>query len=392
MRWERDGWARRWNAERLVAGVEEVLRSWPLDPARAAGELDRLLRAATPDAVAVLEGAYRGRRRTLAPVLGAGALTGDFGRSAEAVAALATFDRSGYLREAGVRWLAGRAGPFALPYLLLRLNDPVDPVRRRAVAAVRARLTAGSATALVPLLPLVEGLGARRRAGPVARAIGELLVAGDPAGRAALWTGARGGDPAVAAACLRLLATVEPAAAAEHAVRTGDPPLRLWAAAVATAPSLDPAARHHLLALLESDTNPRIRWRVLRARARRPDGEPYLRRALLDPDARVRYLARAGLRALGHTGSADLYRRTLAGAGGTPATTVGALAGLADMGTREDAGRVVRFLEHPNARVRGEAWRALAALDPEAFAARADRLRADPSGKVRRLRPAGGPG
>jgi hypothetical protein len=64
-----------------------------------------------------------------------------------------------------------------------------------------------------------------------------------------------------------------------------------------------------------------VRWQALRARTRLPGSEPYLRRARLDPDARVR----------------------------------------------------------------GEAWRALAVLDPEAFAARSARPRADPSGKVRRI-------
>ncbi|GAA0712145.1 hypothetical protein Drose_13895 [Dactylosporangium roseum] len=51
-----------------------------------------------------------------------------------------------------------------LPFLLLRLNDPVDPVRLQAIAAVRARLTVGHGALLARLLPLIEGLGARRRA------------------------------------------------------------------------------------------------------------------------------------------------------------------------------------------------------------------------------------
>ncbi|WP_432974234.1 hypothetical protein [Dactylosporangium sp. CA-233914] len=386
MRWRHDEWAQRWNAERLIVGVEEVLRGWDQDPARTAGRLSGLLRVATPRAVVVLEGAYRGRRRSLAPMLGTdvGTLTEDYGRHAAAVAALLTFDRSGYLREAGVRWLATSDELFALPFLLLRLNDPVDPVRQQATAAVHARLTVGHGALLVQLLPLIEGLGARRRAGPIVRTIGELLIDGDPAGRAALWAGARGDDTAVAASCLRMLATIEPAASVEQAVATGDPALRHWATGVATARSLDPAVQRRLLPLLESDPNPRIRWKVLRARTHHPDSEPHLRRALLDPDARVRYLARVSLRALGRTGSAALYRTTLIDANATRDAIIGALAGLADMGTRDDATRLVAFLDHPNVRIRGEAWRALATLDPDTFTARADQLRADPSGKVRR--------
>jgi HEAT repeat protein len=344
---------------------------------------------ATPRAVAGLEGAYRGRRHSLAPVLGTdiGTRIAGHGWYAAAVASLLTFDRSGYLRDAGVRWLAGCDELFVLPFLLLRLNDPVDPIRERATAAVHARLGVGQATQLVQLLPLIDGLGARRRAGPIVRTIGSLLVTGDPAGPAALLAGARSGDAAIRASCLRLLGTVEPAGAVEHAVATGDPALRLWAATVATAPGLDPALQRRLLPLLASDPNPRIRWRVLRAYSRHPDSEPHLRRALLDPDARVRYLARASLRTLGHTGTAELYRTTLADSGGTRDAIIGALAGLGDMGTPADAARVIEFLNDPRVRVRAEAWRALASLDPDAFAARVDQLRTDPSGKIRRHLP-----
>jgi HEAT repeat protein len=390
MRWRQDEWAQRWNAERLVAGVEEVLGWWDRDPERAAGELDALLRVASPHAVVFLEGAYRGRHRSLAPMLGTDVdtLRVDVGRHAAAVAALLTFDRSGYLREAGVGWLASCDELFVLPFLLLRLNDPVDPVREAATAAISQRLTVGHAGLLVQLLPLIEKLGVRRRASPIVRRVGGLLLSGDPAGRAALWAGARAEDPEVRASCLRLLATVDPADAVAYAVDTGDPALRHWAAAVATAPGLDATVQRRLLPLLESDPNPRIRWRALRARTRHPDSEPSLRHALLDPDARVRYLARASLRTLGHAGSADkMYRAALADHDAGPATLVGALAGLADMGTRADAARLVTYLDHPHVRVRGEAWRALATLDPDTFNARIDQLRADPSSKVRRHLP-----
>ena len=221
------------------------------------------------------------------------------------------------------------------------------------------------------------------------RTVSEILISGDPAGRDALWVGARGDDAAVRASCLRMLATIEPVAAVEHAMRTGDPAMRHWAAAVATAPRLDPDLQRRLLPLLESDPNPHIRWRALRARTRHPGNEPHLRRALLDPDARVRYLARVSMRALGHTDTADLYRATLADRAASPEAILGALAGLADMGTRDDSPRVISFLGHPNARLRGEAWRALTAVDPDAFNRRTDQLRADPSAKVRRHLPKG---
>jgi hypothetical protein len=400
-----DGWSERWNADRLVTGVEDVLHRWneeqrhgPAgDPARHHARLHALLIDADPRAIVWLETVYRRRHRTVAGLLdtarpagsergGEHRLAEQFGPHDAAVAALLTLDRNGYLRAAGLRHLAGCNERFVPAFLLLRLNDPVEAVRDLAIEAVGARI--GSAvsdpTVLVPLVPVLQGLGRRLRAGPVVRSVLGSLLDGD-AGRAALWAGARGHDPSVRDGCLRLLATVEPVRAGEEALRTRDPVLRQWAAGIATAAGTDPVQQRRLLPLLEADANPRVRWQALRARSRHAGSERYLRFARLDPDARVRYLARVSLRALGETGSADVYRATLAHPGASRDDLTGALAGLADMGGGGDAARVVPFLDHPTARVRGEAWRALAVLDPDAFAARAARLRADPSGKVRRI-------
>lgn len=367
-------WVERWNADRLVAGVEEVLLRWESRPDP--GRLHSLLSAADPRAIVHLEAVYRRRRRTMAGFDAAGAAAA--GSREPAVAALLTLDRNGHLREAGLRQLSARTEPFVLAFLLLRLNDPVEAVRGLAVAAVGARLGAGAdPTVLVRLVPLLRGLGTRLRAAPIVRSIERELLHGD-AGRAALWEGARGEDPAVRDGCLRLLAMADPAAAIEEALRGADPVLRHWAVGVATAPSFDAAAQRKILPLLESDANPRVRWQALRARIRLAGGGPHVRRARLDPDARVRYLARASL---AEKDSADMYRATLDSGG----ELVGALAGLADMGNAGDVPRVVRFLDHPAARVRGEAWRALAVLDREGFDARTAQRQADPSGKVRRI-------
>ncbi|MES9590587.1 MULTISPECIES: hypothetical protein [unclassified Streptomyces] len=145
----------------------------------------------------------------------------------------------------------------------------------------------------------------------------------------------------------------------------------------------DPVA---LLPLLEDSSSPRIR---LRARARQPHGEAPLRRAVLDPDARIRYDARATLYARGHTDLAPRgYRDALAPAAVPDATAIGALGGLADLGSARDVPRILDFTAHPKARVRAEAWRALGILAPEEVSRRTDRLAADPSNEVRRHLPA----
>ncbi|MFB7846860.1 MULTISPECIES: hypothetical protein [unclassified Streptomyces] len=403
---------RSWLLDRVVG----VVLAWDESPARAARRLDALLRGATPHEVMRLESDYRGRRHSLGvlcpDVLDDDGITDDDGvtdapgkadapaeaadgeeagggtvpgRYGPAVAALMSFDRSGHIRETGVARLAGTGDPFALPFLLLRLNDPVEQVRDLARDAVTTRLDPGHVDLLVQLLPLLDGLRGRRRAGRLLTSVEDLL---HRHGTVALWRGARSDDPPVRASCLRRLARTEPVAAVGTAFSSREPSLWQWGARVATSARLAPAEQDALLPHLEASSNPRIRLRALRARARQPHGEVHLRRAMLDPDARVRYHARATLYARGHTDLAPrVYRDALAPAHVPDAIAVGALGGLSDLGGACDVPRILDFTAHPGARVRAEAWRALNILAPSEVAARIDRLAADPSGKVRRHLP-----
>jgi hypothetical protein len=79
--------------------------------------------------------------------------------------AQATLDRSGYLREAGVRHLGEVAVPtFALAFLLVRAQEPVLPVRERAGTALRTWLGPGQAP--------TPGGGVAAGGGPECRAPG----------------------------------------------------------------------------------------------------------------------------------------------------------------------------------------------------------------------------
>ncbi|MFB4313931.1 hypothetical protein [Actinomadura sp. 21ATH] len=359
-----------------------------------AAEIDLLLRGATATELMRLENDYRSRhlslRRLLVPPhvhempLNVDDLELPADGTRTAVLALASLDRSGHLREAAVRELARvRDDDLVLPFLLLRLNDVVDPVRLLAAEGCRRWLEPEHVALLVRMLPLIDGLNTRRRAGPAARIMHDALASGGDVTRAALWSAARTAEATVRASSLRLLSTAEPVETVRYAFTLGDPALRRWAARVAVSRRLPNDQQRALLPLLESDPNPRIRLCGLRARVKHPDAEAHLRRAVLDPDARVRYLARSTLRALGRPPSRQVYTDALENPTGIDAI-IGALAGLSDIGTSRDLERLLPFLTHPTARVRAEACRAVAIIDPSALAARLDELRMDPSAKVRR--------
>ncbi|WP_052852855.1 hypothetical protein [Streptomyces avicenniae] len=360
----------------LLGSVVHVVLSWDEEPALAARRLDSLLRQATPAELVRLEADYRGRR------YGLGSLVHGPGRYAVALAALKSFDRSGYVREAGVAELADCPEPFPVPFLLLRLNDPVGEVRSLAQEALTTRLAPEHVDLLVRALPMLDRLSRRRRAGGLLAVVEDLLHRD---GGEALWEGARSSDPLVRACSLRWLARIEPVASVRAAFAARDPALWRWAARVATSSRLTAAQQNDLLPCLEDSSNPRIRRRALRARARQPQGEPYLRRAMLDRDARVRYEARAALYARGHTGLApQVYRDALAPGDVPEGIVIAALGGLADLGGACDVPRVLDFLGHRKARVRAEAWRTLSLLDPREVDRRVAQLAADPSSRVRR--------
>ncbi|NEB03247.1 hypothetical protein [Streptomyces sp. SID13726] len=375
----------RFNRSLLLSSVVQVMLSWDEEPALAARRLDSLLRRTTPPELMRLESDYRSRRYSLGS-LGLRA-PGDAvpDRYAVALAALMSFDRSGYVREEGVAKLADAPESFPVPFLLLRLNDPVAEVRNLAQSALATRLAPEHVAFLVQALPLLDSLTRRRRASPLLTVVEDLLHRG---GTEALWQGARSADPLMRACCLRWLARIEPVAAVETAFASRDPSLWRWATRVATSSRLTPAERNALLPCLENSSSPRIRLRALHARARQQHGETELRRAMLDRDARVRYYARATLYARGYTNLApQVYRDALASPDAPDSIVIGALGGLSDLGGACDVPRVLDFVTHRKARIRAEAWRTLGVLAPQEVDRRAAQLADDPSGKVRRHLP-----
>lgn len=122
--------------------------------------VDRMVRGASAEALAWLDQ----RARTLsewrqewywAPAVTVARVRA-LARSPAAAAGLASLHPSGFVREAAVERLATSDDPLALPFLLLRANDWVSPVRDAAVAGVEAILSRRGAGPFVPWLTLVD--------------------------------------------------------------------------------------------------------------------------------------------------------------------------------------------------------------------------------------------
>ena len=287
--------------------------------------------------------------------------------------ALLSMHRNGYLRATGLAALLQTGDPFALRFLVLRLDDIVEATRERAREALWDRLDRNAVDELIQLLPLLRATASRQRGG----ASGILRDAQRYLSRNAFGRVAEaalvGARPVRREAVALLFADpVRALPILQEALGDRDPAVARQVAIFAT---IAPApVRDVLLPLLEVSRDPAIRRRAVLTRAH--ERHPYVERALTDPRASVRFTARAKL-----PGRA---RAACLAALADPARLVGALGGLAELGDRADAAHALPFATHPDARIRAEAIRCLARLAPEEHA---DVLRAaagDLSARVRR--------
>jgi HEAT repeat protein len=283
---------------------------------------------------------------------------------------LASMHPSGYVREAAIRRLDGYADGTELPYLLIRLNDWVSPVREAAQAALRPRLQLGYDHYLVRNLTLVLRLAdcGRDDHAPFVRSVLELLAG--PESRPALLEGLASADRGIRRACYRLTleATDIPAPEAlRGAMRDRDPLVRLWAARTARGR----LARDDFLALLpvlQRDRSAAVRREALRGLVEKdPDSAAAASRvALLDQHASIREAARYYLGKRGGFDFRSFYRDAVVSV--TPDVLPAAVAGLGETGTEEDAGLILPRISHPVIKIRRSAVRALGLLAGDTYA------------------------
>lgn len=275
---------------------------------------------------------------------------------------LASLDRSGFVREAAVDALCRRPERCSTAFLLLRANDWVEPVARRAADELRRRATSRPLD-LAHHLPLVDALlvAGRRPLRPLAAEI--LRVLREEPGQASLLAALSGSaDLRVRRAAFRELAAVGRAGdpdVVELVLGDRDAGLRLALARWARAALPAEAA---LWRRLERDRQPAVRRLAVLAAAALPDAVPHLKPWLVDPNRSVRELVRFVLARAGSSDALEVYRLGCA----TERPPPGAIAGLGEVGAPEDAEVLERFLVDGQVAVRREAVRGLGRLLPEA--------------------------
>lgn len=278
------------------------------------------------------------------------------------VLGLASMHPNGHVREAAAHELDGVDTGGELAYLLVRLNDWVERVRRRARVAVQRRLTPEYAPHLVRNLWLAERLAACGR-DDHAPLLAEIRAFLRGAARVALSDGTGSSDLWVRRTCYAMLLDPPSADVPEivrRALADQDNLTRLRGLRRAEA-LLAPAQLGEALPSLLADPFAPVRREALRLWIEHApeSAEDALRMALLDRHPSLRDMARRELRARGIGGFAEVYRAALYR---VPAA---ALAGLGETGSADDAPYVEPFLSAGSAGVRRAAVMTMAQLAPE---------------------------
>ncbi len=352
--------------------------------------VDRLVRAATPSALVWLDQ----RARTLSEWRREGwawsrDVTPERARSLPAnpasAAGIASMHNVGYVREAAVEVLSASDDPLAVAFLLIRANDWVAPVRTAAARGIQAHLSRGGAARFVPYLELVDRL---RRAGrnnlrPLAEAILGALAA--PEAASALRAGCASESRPVRRRCFELAfsaRTFDLRALVSAGLEDADTVVRVLTAKGA-AQALEWVDLEPFIDQLLASTTPAARSSALEAiwKQRGSESRAIQERYALDPHPHVRGTARWFLKTIPGFDGRALYREAVGSVSGER-ELIGAVEGLGEIGSPEDAELVLPLVRHPHARVRTAAVHALGSIGSKEHREAIVAALSDPSARV----------
>lgn len=277
--------------------------------------------------------------------------------------ALMSAHRSGYVRAEVIHCLGKDSSEMAIPFLLVRLVDWVEPVRRAADLELIDKLQPQYGSIFVQCLGLLERLSEQTRFRPAYREwVSELLKR--PACAEQVTAGLDSNQRAVRRACYPIAAS-NPALNAksilDRALVESDVAIRRWA--FASGPTLWPGDEIDWTRRAANDAYPPIRQGAFDSLARTEVSSEEISKFFFDRCTGIRRACQALCMERFGIAPVEIYREALAG--GNSKRTEIAVRGLAETGSREDGRRLLELLNHRSARVRSAAVHGLGVLKVE---------------------------
>jgi HEAT repeat protein len=308
------------------------------------------------------------------------------GEAAVSILGIASLHGNGYVREQALRLLAAITTGAELPFLLLRLNDWVAPLRKLALAFVQNRLHAGYAVHWLRYLPLVLRLKATTRADHSVLLSDVAALFRKPESFTALEDGLSSADPLLRRFSFDVI--LSPDHFGFHdalllAFRQSDPHVRFRAAArLSEALPADQYGEILHLALRDSYM-PVRRLALCAVAAKLPErAHAEFLSALLDQNLAIRQLAQSHFRGKNEFDLRDWYQQKLSVTKNR--ALAAAIAGLGETGSAKDAIIVAPFLSAELPKIRAAAIRSLARSNPDPYLNELVFALSDPSARVSR--------
>ncbi len=291
------------------------------------------------------------------------------GESSTIALGIATFHRSGYVRQEALRRLASANNGVELPFLLLRLNDWVNAVRHTADLLVRERLISKYADAFVDNLALLRRLALtqRGRYSEIMQGIAWLLRSEQ--GRKATQRGLSSDDLELRRACYEFafqFESVDPMLLIEKGLSDRDPAVRAFV--IGKCESIrDAGTTEHFLKRARTDAYAPVRRKALQIFVDKfpAAAEAWLQASLLDSHPSLRGYAQFKMARVHGVQVAEFYRKAISSH--DPTTNLyAAILGLGETGVAGDAPLILPYVSGSVPRIRRAVLRAIARLETEA--------------------------
>jgi len=288
-----------------------------------------------------------------------------FGDAGVAVMGLASCHWNGHVREGAVRELGKVRTGAELPFLLMRVNDWVTPVRYLARLLLGERVRVEYGAHFLKWLPLVVRLRTMSRwnQADLVEAIQRMIESAEAV--AFLRPGCESTDRTVRSFCFQELLTREEERSeslVRRALADREPLIRLEGVKALGKVS-DRARQLELLRQAKRDRFSKVRAEAMAVYSEHfpEEEEGVVNEGLLDANIIVRELAQFLHEKRGGPNLREFYRERLKIARGEK--LCGAIAGLGEKGNAGDSNLIEGYLKHGIPRVRAAALRAVAKLD-----------------------------
>lgn len=294
---------------------------------------------------------------------------------------IASLNGVGRIREAAVVQLQQIRSERRIPYILLRLNDWVEPVRRAAINALQRIIKEEPAAAFLPYTYIFDWMSRVERTdlSAIRNQIADLLVAGCPK---ELLEGLDSRHKHVRLFCYDALTRKEPDLLV---LKKGlcDRSLAIRQKAFACLKQSPVVIQKQHMSVVFGDPCPGIQCQAMMLIAENQwrEFDELMRQNLLSRFASVRMTARYVLKKQGMTTFAHEYRRQISGG----VITAGIISGLSETGDQEDVDTILPFVSDLRPKIRAAALAGVYRLDNKRAVNYLIEALKDPSAKVRRV-------